>query len=86
MIEFSASRVLPTVAKVPDPVDRDVARSSDFVSSADVPLSTEVTFPIDVVYTWLDGQDLVWASRRDMASIWEPSRVCRSIESMNSGR
>ena len=31
------------------------------------PLFDEVTFPIDVVYTWVDGSDPVWAARKATA-------------------
>lgn len=30
-------------------------------------LLDEITFPIDVVYTWVDGEDPVWRAKRDLA-------------------
>ncbi|MFC4906862.1 stealth family protein [Actinomadura gamaensis] len=32
-----------------------------------LPVADEVTFPIDVVYTWVDGGDPAWRARRDAA-------------------
>ncbi|MQY09323.1 stealth family protein [Actinomadura macrotermitis] len=32
-----------------------------------LPLVDDITFPIDVVYTWVDGDDPAWRARRDLA-------------------
>jgi hypothetical protein len=36
-------------------------------SVAPMPRVDEVTFPIDIVYTWVDGTDPVWMARKDRA-------------------
>lgn len=41
---------------------------------ADVPLADEVTFPVDAVYTWVDGADPAWLARKDALGL-TPSRA-----------
>lgn len=52
------------------------------------PTATECRFPIDVVYTWVDGNDPVWdASRRDrLTSLSGDSATAQSRESSGRAR
>lgn len=37
------------------------------IELAGLPATTEVTFPIDIVYTWVDGSDPRWLARKEAA-------------------
>ncbi|MEM9513440.1 MAG: stealth conserved region 3 domain-containing protein [Actinomycetota bacterium] len=57
---------------------------ADFGSAAsDCPLASQVTFPIDVVYTWVDGDDPRWQERR---ARWSDDDVPRHDEAMSAAR
>ncbi|WP_159611301.1 stealth conserved region 3 domain-containing protein [Glutamicibacter sp. JC586] len=54
----------------------DTLKAEDFSSPLfaqwtplhELPLWSQVTFPIDAVYTWVDGQDPVWLAKKNDAS------------------
>ncbi len=46
---------------------RTVAGAFPTLSTTAVPSITDVTFPVDVVYTWVDGADLAWQRARALA-------------------
>ncbi|MEV5576534.1 stealth family protein [Spirillospora sp. NPDC052269] len=61
-ITYVAAPVLTPMANKADTEARYPTRADFLLSVVD-----EVTFPIDVVYTWVDGGDPAWRARRDAA-------------------
>lgn len=51
---------------VPDPLTRNAA-FTEVLESAHKPLIREIDFPIDVVYTWVDGSDRDWQRSKAQA-------------------
>ncbi|MCA6094767.1 stealth family protein [Streptomyces sp. SCA3-4] len=49
-------------------------------------LPQDITFPIDVVYTWVDGSDPVWAARRAQAQRDAGGAETRHEEAANDAR
>ncbi|MGC9667540.1 Stealth CR1 domain-containing protein [Planosporangium sp. 12N6] len=47
-------------------------------------LPTEITFPIDVVYTWVDGDDPAWQARRQAVTGHEPQEVANGAARFRS--
>ncbi|MEU8139981.1 stealth family protein, partial [Streptodolium elevatio] len=45
----------------------DRGRSRPIPEEFDLPLTDDITFPVDAVYTWVDGNDPAWRARRDKA-------------------
>jgi hypothetical protein len=50
------------------------------------PLIDDITFPIDAVYTWVDGDDPVWSARRDAALGQVDLTVRLSDQATNAAR
>jgi len=50
------------------------------------PLIDDITFPIDFVYTWVDGEDPVWQARRDAALAGVDAGLRLSDQATNEAR
>lgn len=69
--DASSGRVLseiwnPRAIELPDPVSSFTAWR-DSVDTANSSLGNDVDFPIDAVITWVDGDDIEWKKRKNVA-------------------
>ncbi|WTW94890.1 stealth family protein [Streptomycetaceae bacterium NBC_01309] len=52
----------------------------------DIPLPDDITFPVDAVYTWVDGGDAAWQARRDKAMADAGGPALLSEQAANDAR